>query len=43
LISGDDPLDEIHGIGANAVIVMAGLNTTMAWGAGGGQYVGWLR
>jgi hypothetical protein len=43
LISGDDPLDEIYGIGANGVIVMAGLNATMAWGVGGAQYVGWLR
>jgi hypothetical protein len=43
LVLGDDPVDEILGIGANAVIVMAGLNTTMAWGGGGAQYVGWLR
>jgi hypothetical protein len=43
LIYGDDPLDEIFGVGANAVIVMAGMNTTMAGGAGGAQYVGWLR
>jgi hypothetical protein len=43
LFFGDDPVDEILGIGANAVVVMAGMNTTMAWGVGGAQYVGWLK
>jgi len=43
MISGDDPLDDTNGVRANAVIVMAGMKTAMAWGAGGAQYVGWLR
>jgi hypothetical protein len=43
VIFGDDPVDQYLGIGANAVIVMAGVNATMTLGISGVQYVGWLR